>query len=172
MKDIKNYEGLYAVTSCGKVWSYRSQKFLSPRVKENGYLEVVLSKDGVKKAYLIHRLIAETFIPNPDNKPTVNHKDENKSHNYINNLEWMTSAENNAYGSRTQKTCKPVYCIELDKVFNGGASEAAKELNIKSQSNISAVCLGKRKTCGGYHWRYADELLGEETGGNSREVIE
>lgn len=118
---------------------------------------MILYKDSNRSAHLLHRLVAEAYIPNPEGKATVNHKDEDKTHNYINNLEWMTSAENNAYGSRTQKTCKPVYCAELNRVFKGGASEAARELNIKSSSTISAVCKGKRKTAGGYHWRYADE---------------
>ena len=154
MKEIKNYEGLYGITSCGKVWSYRSLKFLKPSLKNNGYLEVRLCKDGVKKAYLIHRLVAEAYIPNPEGKATVNHKDEIKTHNYINNLEWMTSAENNAYGTRTKRTQKPVYCEELGRKFDS-VSLAAKELNI-GRSNIGACCRGERKTAGGYHFSFVE----------------
>lgn len=150
MKDIKGYEGLYAITSCGKVWSHRAQKFLKPQKDRYGYLHVNLYKDGKAKKYKIHRLVAEAYIPNPENKPQVNHKDENKEHNYVNNLEWMTSKENNNYGNHD--TRKSVYCVELDKVFSS-TTEAARQLGI-FQSNISACCHGERKTCGGYTWRY------------------
>lgn len=157
MKDIKGYEGLYSVTEDGKVYSHRRNIFLKPRVKPNNYLEVILKVQGEQKAYLVHRLVAEAYIPNPDNKPTVNHKDENKQNNNINNLEWMTSAENNSYGKRTSKTEKAVYCVELDKVFRS-QSFAASELNIH-RGSIGACCRGERKSAGGYHWRFADELL-------------
>jgi hypothetical protein len=88
MEDIKGYEGLYAVTSCGRVWSYRSKKFLKPKEDKNGYLSVGLRLNGKQDRRYIHRLVAEAYIPNPAALPQVNHKDEIKSHNYINNLEW------------------------------------------------------------------------------------
>lgn len=157
MKDIKNYEGLYAVTSCGKVWSYKSKKFLKLRERKDGYLCVDLCKDGIKKTCFIHRLVAEAYIPNPENKPQINHIDEDKSHNWINNLEWATAKENVNHGTRNERARKangkPVYCVELDKVFSN-AREAGKEIGRTS----SAVCYclhGNTKTCGGYHWRYA-----------------
>ena len=125
-------------------------------MKENGYLEVALYKNGVRTPHLVHRLLAEAFIPNPENKPYVNHKSEIKTENNIDNLEWVTPGENNNYGTRTLRTCKPVYCIELDRIFYGGASEAARELDMKNRSNINAACKGKRKTAGGYHWRYVN----------------
>ena len=74
MKDIKGYEGLYAVTSCGRVWSYRRNKFLAPATIKSGYNYVNLYKDGKKKFCRVHRLVAEAYIPNPDNLPQVNHK--------------------------------------------------------------------------------------------------
>ena len=94
MKDVKNYEGLYAVTSCGRVWSYRRQKFLKPMTRGKGYLYVDLFKDGVHKQYYIHRLVAEAYIPNIENLPEVDHIDNNKSHNYLNNLQWITHKDN------------------------------------------------------------------------------
>ena len=90
MKDIKSFEGKYAVTSCGKVWSYRSKKFLKPEKMKNGYLRV----DLCGKHYFIHRLVAETYLSNPDNLPEVHHIDANKEHNYINNLQWMSKRDN------------------------------------------------------------------------------
>lgn len=103
MKEIKGYEGLYAITSCGRVWSYRSKKFLKPRIKKNGYCDVILYKDKIPKTFSVHRLVAEAYIPNPDNLPCVNHKDEVKTHNWINNLEWCSIAYNNTYGTRTER---------------------------------------------------------------------
>ena len=156
MKDIKGYEGLYAITSCGKVWSYRAQKFLSQRKNNDGYLLVNLYKNGTMKTYSVHRLVAEAYIPNPENKTEINHKDENKEHNWLSNLEWTTHKENINYGTRTTKAAaklsKPVYCEELNKVFSS-TIEAAHQLGI-DQGSISKCCRGKRKTCGGYTWRY------------------
>lgn len=86
MKDIKNYEGLYAITSCGRVWSYRNQMFLKPANAGKGYLKVGLSKNGFLEQCYVHRLVAEAYIPNPLGLPEVNHLDEIKSHNYVNNL--------------------------------------------------------------------------------------
>ena len=155
MQDIKGYEGLYAITSCGKVWSYRYQKFLKPSILKNGYLKVVLCKDNDRKDYLIHRLVGETYIPNPDNKPFINHKDENKQNNNVNNLEWVTAIENSNYGTRNERLSKPVHCVELDKTFYG-VREAGRELHI-DHSSIAKCCKNPLKTCGGYHWRYINE---------------
>ena len=157
MKDVKNFEGLYAVTSCGKVWSYKSKKFLKQAITKQGYLQVCLYKDGKQKVCLVHRLIAEAYIPNPENKSDVNHKNEfEKTNNSINNLEWLTRAENRNYGTRNTRAakscCKPVYCIELNRAFNS-IKEAASELNLYD-TNISAVLKGRQKTTGGYHWKY------------------
>ena len=94
MKDIKNYEGKYAVTSCGQVWSYKSKKFLQAR-DDHGYAAVGLyDKDGKRKSCLIHRLVAEAYLPNPDNLPEVHHIDTNRKNNCINNLQWMNKRDN------------------------------------------------------------------------------
>lgn len=152
MKDIKNYEGLYAATEDGRIWSYKRKKFLKPIDNGFGYYRVDLCKDGKAKRFLVHRLIAETFLPNPENKPCINHKDENKSNNALSNLEWATYKENNNYGTHNEKIRKKVICIETQEVFNS-ITEAAKAIN-KSTGNICDCLKGKHKTCAGYHWAY------------------
>lgn len=102
MKDIKGYEGHYAITSCGKVWSCKRQRFLKPFQNSCGYFHIDLCKNGVRKRYFVHRLVAEAFLPNPNNLPEVNHLDENKAHNYLNNLEWIDHASNCAYSARNK----------------------------------------------------------------------
>lgn len=98
-KDIVGYEGIYAITNTGKVWSYprwhnRNGKFLSPKNNGNGYLYVGLQKNGMVKYIGIHRLVAIAFIANPLNKKYVNHIDTNKKNNNVSNLEWCTAKEN------------------------------------------------------------------------------
>ena len=131
MKDIKDYEGLYAITEDGEVFSYRRQRFLSPCKTKEGYLVTTLSKNNRKKRFLIHRLVAEAYIPNPNNYPQVNHKDENKQNNKIENLEWITPKDNINYGTHNERVIKaqsyPVYCVELKKEYLN-ARIAAEEL--------------------------------------------
>lgn len=147
---------MYAVTSCGKVYSYKSKKFLKPRKHSGGYLQVSLCKNSKHKTYYIHRLVAEAYLPNPEELPQVNHKDENKENNALPNLEWCDMTYNNNYGSRNERAGKalgkPVYCIELDKTFDSSHA-AARELGLIQQS-ITKCCTGKYKTTGGFHFRY------------------
>ena len=145
MKDVTNYEGLYAITSCGKVWSYQSKKFLKPQKTKSGYLYVGLYKDTKVRKFYVHRLVAEAYIENPNNLKTIDHIDGNKEHNYIKNLQWMTQSDN------TTKGCnKPVRCVETGEVFES-MKIAAKEKKVNACS-ISAVCCGRTKTAGNYHW--------------------
>lgn len=118
MRDIKNYEGEYAITSCGRVWSYKRNKFLKPSDDGKGYLFVHLYKNGVDKLIKIHRIVAEAYIPNPDNLQEVNHKDEVKAHNWINNLEWCDHKYNVNYGTRTAKCSTKIQCVETGEVFD------------------------------------------------------
>lgn len=158
MKDIKGFEGLYAITSCGRVWSHRRKIFLKPCTKKHGYKEVFLRNNGYNKHFYIHRLVAEAYLPNPDNFPVVNHKDENPSNNCLQNLEWTSQKANCNYGNRNNKIssnhCKAVYCVERDETFMS-IKEAACKLNV-NQSSISAACNGRYKTAGGFHWSYAN----------------
>lgn len=155
MLDIKGYEGHYAITSCGRVWSYKSEKFLTQHDNGGGYILVDLCKDGKRKHYYVHRLVAQTYLPNPDNLPQVNHKDECTTHNYLNNLEWCSVDYNQYYGTKRNRQAKaisrPVYCVELDKTFDSLA-EAAKFLNI-SPGYVHYALIHPNKSKG-YHFNY------------------
>lgn len=101
MKDILGWEGIYAITSCGKVWSYKNKMFLRPQPDKEGYLTVMLTnKDRGRKNCKVHRLVAQAYIDNPEDKPQINHLDEDKTHNYTNNLAWATPKENANWGTR------------------------------------------------------------------------
>lgn len=167
MTNIAGYEGLYAITDDGKVWSYKNNMFLKPFLAR-GYFRVRLCKNGANKQILIHRLVAEAFLPNPKKLPQINHIDENKKNNCVDNLEWCDAKYNINYGEHNKKVakshCKKVYCVELDRVFES-AKSAATQLNL-SDSNIAKCCKGKYKTTGGYRWKYADNLLKEMVGEN------
>ena len=97
-KDIEGYEGLYQISTMGRVKSLRRNIILRQGIT-NGYERVVLSTNNIPKGYSIHRLVANAFIPNPDNLPQVNHKDENKANNRVDNLEWCTQKYNVNYGT-------------------------------------------------------------------------
>lgn len=152
MKDIIGFEGLYAITSCGKVWSYRRNKFLSPYICNTGYAIAYLRKN--KKTYrkLIHRLVAEAYLPNYENLPQVNHKNEITTDNWVNNLEWCTNKYNVNYGTRLKKIYKPIYCIELDRIFES-IKDAEIELCIP-HSSIIQCCRGVLNQTHGYHFKY------------------
>lgn len=164
-KSISGYEGLYEVSDQGRVRSLNfnhtgKTKILKPLKTRKGYIHVVLYKDGKYKDMLVHRLVAEAFIPNPNDLETVNHKDEDKTNNSASNLEWMSVADNNNYGTRTARCSKPVQMF--DKQGNLLATypstrEAARVMKI-DHCSIIKCCQGKQKTAGGYVWRFAVEL--------------
>ena len=164
-KDCKGYEGKYQVSNLGRVWSIGSQRYLKGSYDKDGYIQVCLTaKNGKAKKESVHRLVALAFLSNPTGMPVVNHIDENKENNCVDNLEWTTIKDNANHGTRNKRVSKansiPVYCFELDKTFYG-AREAERELGI-NHSSISKACHGKQKTAGGYHWCY-------KTGGDSKE---
>ena len=172
-RDIKGYEGLYQVSNMGRVKSLertfvdkigRERTFrgriLKQKTESNGYLRIALHEDSGKvKRFYIHRLVCEAFHENPENKPCVNHIDENKSNNEASNLEWCTYKENNNHGTRTARTSKPVGQYTLDgkliKIWQS-TIEVERLLGF-ANSNISEAARGKRKTAYGYVWKYIDE---------------
>lgn len=110
-RDIPGYEGKYQVSNTGEVKSlnYNSSgksKLLKQIADKKGYNRVGLCKNGKRKYYFVHRLVAMTFIPNPDNLPIINHKDEDKINNNVNNLEWCTYEYNNNYGTKKERLSK------------------------------------------------------------------
>jgi len=177
---VPNYEHFYMASAFGRIKSLKSGgmkgKLLTPqKVNSRGYFNVCLCNQGSKNMISVHRVIALTFIPNPDNKPEVNHKDGNKTNNEVSNLEWCTGSENMNHAYRTglqkpsenQKTATSDYCkdnfskkvIQFD--LNGNivneypsASEAARETGF-CQTHISSCCRGKVKTCHNYNFSYA-----------------
>ena len=163
-KDIPGFEGLYAVTDDGRVWSYRRKIFLKPGLDRYGYQIVNLYKDKKGKTTLVHQLVAKVFVPNPENKPQCNHINEIKTDNRAENLEWVTAKENINHGTRNKRAsdtaAKPVYCVELDTVYKNRA-EAAKALRV-SECSISYCCTGKQDNVIGYHLMYMDKEAKEK----------
>lgn len=166
-RDIEGYEGLYQVSNYGRVKSLGNggsnnskERILKPAKNTSGYLFVNLCKEGKAKKYLVHRLVAEAFIPNPNNLTEINHIDEQKTNNQISNLERCDRCYNINYGNRTDRAkdkqkiahCKKILCITTNTIYNS-IKEASQILNISS-SNICYCCNGKRKTCGGLKWKY------------------
>ena len=176
-KDIKGYEGLYMVSNLGNVYSHLSNKKMKPG-NDRGYLKVNLSKDKKVKQFTVHRLVALAFLPNKNNYPCVNHKDENPSNNNVNNLEWCTYEYNNNYGSikeRISKTLKGKNAGEKHHMYGkhhtpeskskmsnklskpvicvttGEIFNSSKEASIKTKitcSNINDCCRNKRQSAG------------------------
>ena len=170
-KDVVGYEGLYQVSNLGRVKSFKylKEKILKPSHKDNGYLFITLCKNGVMKRYYIHRLVASAFIPNPQNKPTVNHIDCDRTNNCVENLEWNTYAENNDYAlkmmkdkginKKNNKESKPVIQYDLDGNFikeYPSYREAQRQTGI---TTIYVACKGiNQKTAGGYKWKYKEDI--------------
>lgn len=145
MKDIPGFEGKYAATSCGRIWSHLTKQFLKPHITHDGRREVMLND---RKVYKIHRLVALTYLPNPDNLDTVDHiiPIREGGLDCVNNLRWMSKSEN---CSRDKK--RRVLCVETGVIYESGL-DAANHTGV-NKGNIASCCTGKRKTAGGYHWQ-------------------
>lgn len=167
-KDVKGYEGKYQISSNGFVKSLNfnhtgKEKRLKNKINRKGYCYVTLYQDGKQSYPGIHRLVAETFLPNPNNLEQVNHIDGNKKNNNVENLEWCTNLENMKHADRTglsnhRGTARAVEQLDL----NGNTinkfetlADAGKFLGIKGKpTGISKVIRGERNTAYGYKWRY------------------
>ena len=166
-KDIEGYEGLYQVSNMGRVRSLRKNIILRQGITR-GYERVVLSTNNIQKGYYIHRLVATAFISNPDNLYQVNHKDENKTNNRVDNLEWCTREYNYNYGTRGKRislknTNGKKSKITLQYDINGNLIKEWKStMDVQrnlgfNQSSISKCCRGKYACAYGYIWKYKNE---------------
>ena len=177
MQDGKVYDftNLYQVSNIGRVRSlnYRRwgvMKVLKPH-DNGGYLDVMLCKNGEHKRFLIHRLVSTMFIPNDDpvHKTQVNHINENRQDNRVENLEWVTPKENVNHGTRNEraskkmtngKNSKKVICIETGEVFES-INEIQRRLGL-AQNSICRCCNGTQGTCGKLHWKFYSDYLIEQ----------
>ena len=177
-KDIKDYENLYQGSNWGRVKSldrwvkdtngslrFYKGRILKPGTNTCGYLQVSLYKNGKEKIFYVHRLVAEAFIPNPNNLPEVNHRDENKQNNSVENLEWCDRLYNVRYGTGIErqkkkqlnniKTSKTVVQYTLDgKFIREWKSTAECGRNGYNQRHVSECCKGKIKKHKNFIWKY------------------
>ena len=168
---VDGVEYNYLVSNTGQVKSLHRNKNLKQQTNIDGYKTVTLSKDGVAKMFKVHRLVATMFIPNPDNLPVVNHKDETPDNNMVDNLEWCTVKYNTNYGTCVERrkkkiTGKPrhdmqkkVICITTGQVFNS-IKDAEQWCGTDIRGNLS----GSRKSAGKHPetgeklvWMYYEE---------------
>lgn len=187
-RSIKDHP-MYCVSNAGRVISYKDPHLgifsrdenplrvrhdgeptlLKPKEHRLGYFYVYLTEPGQKlEKHYIHRLVADAFIPNPQNKPEVNHINGDKKCNYVFNLEWCTHKENMEHARRTglinsdtyrrmaEANMTPVYCYELDKLFPS-MDDASSELGL-FKSQICLCCQGKAMNAGGYHFCYLKDV--------------
>lgn len=170
-KPIKNYEGRYSVSNYGRVKRVKRGNATRPgkilrQQKRGKYLAVTLYDENANaKRYSVHRLVAEAFYRNPQKKAQVNHKDGNKYNNRADNLEWMTSKENNKHAAdnglskwwiglnaAAAKNKREVICNDTGEVF-GSIREASLATGVH-ESSICHACKGEIRTAGGLEWRY------------------
>lgn len=163
IKPIPGYEGRYSVSDDGQVFSHIRNRELKPKLDRYGYKAVALSKDGKSHHITVHRLVAMTFIPNPFSKKCVNHINEIKIDNRVENLEWVTVEENDNHGTRNirmsnSKSKKPVMQILPDGTLRyfKGVKDAGRQTGV-NRCSIAACCKGRRRTAGHSEWRYVNE---------------
>lgn len=161
-KPVKNYEDCYAVSDTGLVkrTDVNPERTLKPSHDQDGYFIVSLCKKNKRTTRSVHKLVANAFIPNPDNKPQINHKNGVRDDNRVENLEWCTVAENNLHAYRTlgrechlkgRSYCeKKIKCVETGKIYKS-IKDCAKQNNV-SVSMISCRCLRQGYRCKGFHY--------------------
>ena len=166
---IKGFEGLYEVSNYGRVRSIKfgKEKILKTSRNTNGYLFVSIRKNGHRKNCRVHRLVAETFIPNPSNLSEINHLDEDKDNNLVQNLEWCDRKSNCNFGTRNKRISQKLTNGKLSKSViqyskNGefikewqSLHDIERNLNY-SKGNISSCCTGRRKNAYNFIWKFKD----------------
>lgn len=175
-KAIPGYEGLYEASTLGRIrsvdkiatgrWGHNTRRgqLISQHHNGNGYLQVRFSVDGVKAAPMVHRLVALAFIPNPENKPQINHIDGNKANNRVDNLEWCTASENALHRGEVLhkwvgRKKRPVLCTDTGVVYES-SHDAAKALGLRPGC-IFQVCQGRYSRTGGLHFKFIENEAAE-----------
>lgn len=173
-RNVPGYEGFYEVSNWGRVKSVKRvvgkkhirESILSQRLNRQGYPVVSLTKDKINKYPAVHRLVAISFLPNPDNLPVVNHKDENPLNSNLDNLEWCDYSYNANYGTRNKRIsellrgqpsrCKPVAQYDLDGNYIRtwpSMIQVERELGKCKWAAVASACKGRNHTCIGSQWR-------------------
>lgn len=158
---IEGFDDIYCISNLGRVWSKRSQRLMCFTKAGRGYEQLHLKNNGKRIVRFVHRLVAKYFVPNPYNKETVNHIDENKLNNRADNLEWMNDYENNRYGSHDkrgrQKRCKAIIGIKKDDglILEFESGTQAVEYGFDNRV-ISKCCLGRKsyESHKGFKWYF------------------
>lgn len=148
-KDIEGYEGLYQISNLGRIKSlgnksnHKNEKIISISSKSfSGYWVIGLCKNGKRKGYIVHRLVAKAFIPNPNNYPQINHKDENKLNNWVDNLEWCTQSYNAKYNNLSKKkNIKSANTMKLNGLYDKmrGKKYSIRVVNLTTNETFEAI---------------------------------
>lgn len=175
LRPIPGYT-LYMASDDGRIWSVRSNRFIKAYTRSDGYQTLTLCEDGQRRCKFVHRLVALAFHEQQPDKPIINHKDQNRSNNSADNLEWCDYQYNNNYGdckarqvktvgierlrelqhAASMKRRHPVVNIDTGQRYDSIAN-ACRATGARS-GNIVAACMGRYKTCMGYRWRYEEEV--------------
>lgn len=170
-KDVPGFEGLYQVSDLGRIKSFKkSKKFkspmeyiLTPSLTNSGYCIVTLYGENTRRKFLVHRLVATVFLPNPHNLPQINHKDENKTNNSVKNLEWCTAEYNNAYGTARIRSIDTKSTPIAQKTYDGKTIAVYRSTRIASEIlgiNIGTLrsAIQSHSQCRGHYYEYCDTL--------------